>query len=107
TTQVAPVTGVSVTDLLAPATGEGYEGVLVTLTNVKVNTVGTGPNFITSLAQYPGNVAFKADDDIYRFVAADANQCYESITGIWTYNAFEDEYMFLPVAKGTGAGTCE
>ncbi len=106
--ELAPVTGKSVTELLAAQTGDGYEGVLVTLTNVKVVTVGTsGNNNITDLAQYPGNVAFKADDDIYRFVAGDANKCYASITGIWTYNAFDDQYMFLPRAVGTGTGTCD
>jgi hypothetical protein len=105
--QVAAVTGKTVSELLVPSTGEAYEGVLVTLTNVKVTTVGTmGNNFISDLAQYPGNVAFKADNDIYQVVAGDANKCFASITGIWTYNAFDDQYQFLPRAVGTGTGTC-
>ena len=105
--QVTPVTGQTVTSLLAPTTGEPYESVLVTLTNVKVNTVGMmANNFITDVAQYPGNVAFKADDDIYRFVTADADACYASITGFWSYNGFANTYLFIPTAVGTGTGTC-
>lgn len=104
---VAPVTGVSVSDLNAPATGEPYEGVLVTLTNVKLNTLGTSNNhYISDLAEYPGSIAFKADDDIYRFVAEDADACYAEITGVWSYNAFNDFYAFLPLAAGTGTGDC-
>ncbi|MDX2087171.1 MAG: hypothetical protein SFX73_04950 [Kofleriaceae bacterium] len=104
---ITPVTNQTVSTLLASGTGEPYESVLVTLTNVKVNTVGTSTNnYLTDLAQYPGATAFKADDDIYRFVTGDANACYASITGLWTYNAFEDQYMFLPLAAGTGTGNC-
>jgi hypothetical protein len=109
TTQVVPVTGQSVSSLLAAGTGEAYEGVLVTLTNVKVTTVGTSGNFnVSDLAQFPGtgSVAFKADDDIYRFVTGDMNACYASITGIWTYTPFDKRYQFLPTAVGTGTGVC-
>jgi hypothetical protein len=107
TGQVAPVTNRTVTELLTPTTGEKYEGVLVTLTNVKVTAVGTNSNNgVSDVAQYPGNVAFKADDDIFRLPAGDAGKCFASITGIWTYNAFADQYMFLPRSSGTGTGTC-
>lgn len=103
---VTPVPGQSVSDLLAAATGEPYEGVLVSLSNVKVSALGTDPNFIADLAQFPDNAAFKADDDIYRFVAGDLNQCFDSITGIWTYNPYDDRFVFVPTATGTGTGTC-
>ncbi len=106
TTAPVPVTGQSVTSLLA-TTGEPYEGVLVTLSDVKVTTVGTNGTFgVSDLAAYPGAVAFKADDDMYRFVAGDADDCYASITGIWTYTPFEMRYQFLPTDVGTGTGTC-
>lgn len=112
TAQVAPVTGQSVSNLLAAGTGEPYEGVLVTLTNVKVNTIGTSTNFyVSDLTYYPqsnmAGVPFKSDDDIYRFVTADMSACYASITGIWTYTPFDMRYQFLPTAVGTGTGTCQ
>jgi hypothetical protein len=109
TTQVVPVAGQSVSNLLAAGTGEPYEGVLVTLSNVKVETVGTsGSFFVSDLAQYPGtaSVPFKADDDIYQFVAGDMSSCYLAITGIWTYTPFDKRYQFLPTAVGTGTGNC-
>lgn len=109
TTQVVPVTGQSVSSLLAAATGEPYEGVLVTLSNVKVETIGTDTSFFVSdLAQYPGtaSVPFKADDDIYKFIVDDMSDCYQSITGIWTYTPFDKRYQFLPLAVGTGTGDC-
>lgn len=102
TTPPVPVTGVSVSGM-----DENYESVLVTLTNVKVNMVGSGSDYIADLAQYPGNLAFKADDDIYRIVAGDANACWASVTGLWSYNGFADTYVFLPLSAGTGTGTCQ
>jgi hypothetical protein len=109
TTQVVPVAGQSVSNLLAAGTGEPYEGVLVTLSNVKVETVGTdATHYVSDLAQYPGaaKVPFKADDDIYQFVDNDMGACYQSITGIWTYTPFDKRYQFLPLAVGTGTGDC-
>ncbi|MGE0396283.1 MAG: hypothetical protein AB7T06_06155 [Kofleriaceae bacterium] len=110
TAQVTPVTGQTVASLLADATGEPYESVLVTLTNVKVTTVAPSPmspSFgVSDLAQYPGNDAFKADDDMVIIPTADMDKCYASITGIWTYQVFENRYQFLPIALGTGTGTC-
>ncbi len=105
TTQPVPVTNQLVATLNVPATGEAYESVLVTLTNVKVVTVG-GTAGVSDVAQFPGNVPFKADDDMYLFVAGDANACYASITGIWNYNAFGNTYVFLPLGVGIGTGTC-
>ncbi len=117
TAQVTPVTGQTVTSLLAEATGEPYESVVVTLTNVRVTMASTGPNSptnpntpgnfgISDLAQYPGNVAFKADDEVLIIPMADTGKCYASITGIWTYTVFDNRYQFLPIAAGTGTGTC-
>ncbi len=103
-TPILPVVGQTVADLSQTATGEPYESVLVTLTNVKVTTLGVQPNYLSTLTQ--NGTAFKADDDIYRFVAADADKCYATITGLWTYSIFENAYGFLPTAAGTGIGTC-
>lgn len=99
------VAGKTASELLVASTGEPYESVLVTLTNVKVTTLGTSTNFYVSDLTQSGT-AFKADDDIYRLVTADMNACYATITGIWTYNLFDNVYMFLPLGPGTGTGVC-
>jgi hypothetical protein len=101
---VAPVTGQSVTTLSVAATGEPYESVLVTLTNVKVDSAtdnqGNPDYGVSMLSQYPGAHAFKADDDIHLLGAAAAGKCYGTITGIWTYSVYDSAYYFLPLAAG-------
>lgn len=107
TTPPVPVVGQTVADLNEAATGEPYESVLVTLTNVKVTTLGTSANFgVGTLTQYPGATVFKSDDDIYRFAAADLDMCFATITGFWSYSVYENSYIFLPIAVGTGTGAC-
>ncbi len=107
---ITPVSGQTVTALLADITGEPFESVLISLTNVKVVTAGTNggtPVFgVSDLAQFPGNLAFKSDDDLYRFVVADMSACYASITGIWTYTVYDDRFQFLQTGPGTLGGTC-
>jgi hypothetical protein len=98
------VTGQLAQDLLVAATGEPYESVLVTLTNVKVTVQGTSQNFgVGELEQ--GTTKFAIDDDIYRLPGA-AGTCYASVTGIWTYNVYNNVYAFLPTSKVDG-GTCD
>jgi predicted extracellular nuclease len=109
TTPIVPLTGKNVTELSA----EQYESTLVTLTNVKVKTVGTtsGANQTFGVGdadQYtsPGNaVTFKTDDDMYLFTPA--STCYSSVTGIWTYLSRNDAWGFLPMAAGTIGTTCQ
>lgn len=104
-----PVVGQTVDQLLMNATGEPYESVLVTLTNVKVTMVGNQANFnISDLSQKTTvSTAFKADDDIYRFVTADMGKCYSTITGIWTYSVFDNKYEFFPRATTIAGGTVD
>lgn len=91
--------------LAVAGSGEAFESVLVTLTNVKVMTVGDQANFgVGSLKQ--GTTTFLSDDDVFRLPAAELNKCYASITGLWTYQVFDNTYGFLPLAVGTGTGTC-
>jgi hypothetical protein len=116
TAQVTPVTGQTVASLIVEGTGEPYESVLVTLTNVLVTTASPGPmsptgdppgNYgISDLAHFPGNTTFKADDEVLIIPVADDDRCYASITGLWTYSVYEDRYQFLPIAAGTGTGSC-
>ncbi len=105
TTAPVPVAGQTAASLNDAPTGEPYEGVLVTLTNVKVTSLGTAATFgVGTLTQ--GATVFKSDDDAYQFLPAELNVCYASITGVWSYSAFDNAYIFLPTATGTGTGVC-
>ena len=98
-----PVTGLQASALVVAATGEPYESVLVTLENVKVTVPGTNASFyVGELAQ--AGTAFLSDDDIFRLLDP-VDTCYATITGIWTYNIFEDRYGLLPIST-TPNGTC-
>jgi hypothetical protein len=102
TTAPVPVSTQQASALLA---AEPFESVLVTLTKVKVVTIGSATFFVSAVSQKGTtvNTPFTADDDIYRFVAADMGKCYSTITGIWSYSVFDNTYIFLPRA-GTGTG---
>lgn len=101
------VTGKTAAELSVAATGEPYEGAMVSLTNVKVTVVGTtgmGGTFgVGSMQQ--GTTTFKTDDDIF-LVNSAVGTCFATVTGIWTYLPFENVYGFLPIAAGTGTGVC-
>ena len=93
--------------LVAAATGEPFESVLVTLTNVKVNALGdatpmTGNFGVGQLQQ--GATTFLSDDDIL-LLADPVGTCYASVTGIWTYQVFSNAYGLLPISTTPG-GTC-
>lgn len=102
---VAPVTNQTAATLTVAATGEPFESVLVTLTNVKVTAVGNQQNFGVGQMQQ-GATTFVTDDDVIRLLPAELDKCYASVTGIWSYSVFENAYSFLPLAAGTGTGTC-
>ncbi len=102
TTPPVPVVGQNAAALSVEATGEPYESVLVTLTNVKVTTLGNAGNFFVGTATQSGTM-FKFDDDMYRFGADDLNDCFATITGVWSYNVFDNVYVFLPRATGMPA----
>lgn len=92
-----PVTGLQASTLVEAATGEPYESVLVTLTDVKVNAVGNSANFYVGELQQ-GVTTFLSDDDVLRLLPDDTNKCFD-ITGIWTYQIFENAYGLLPITK--------
>lgn len=109
-------------------TGEPYEGVLVTLTNVKLKTLADSMNHVGTMNQGgAGGTDFKFDDSIFRIGEAGCtgtvnnpcppvravDTCWASITGIWSYNAFDNNWVFLPrkaasanAEDGTLNGTC-
>ena len=92
-----PVTTQTAATLNVAATGEPYESVLVKLAVVKVNNVGTMTNFYVGQLQQ-GVTTFLSDDDVLRLQAADVGKCFD-MTGIWSYNIFENAYAFLPITK--------
>ena len=108
---VVPVTGQTVATLSTASTGEPYEGVMVTLTNVKVNALGTNSTTMGEPGAFgigqmtQGGVSFQTDDDLF-LVNAAVDTCIGSITGIWSYSVYDDVYTFLPTSNGTGTGTC-
>ena len=87
--------------LVDPTTGESYESVLVTLTNVKVNALGTEANFGVGELQQ-GATPFLSDDDVLR-LDDPVNTCYATVTGIWTYQVFDDKYGLLPISTTVAA----
>jgi hypothetical protein len=104
TVTITPISGLAIATLTTAATGEQYEGVLVRLSNVKVTVLGNSGNFGVGQMQKDG-VQFATDDDIF-LVTSTVNTCFATIDGIWTYLPYQDAYGFLPLAVGTGTGTC-
>lgn len=98
-----PVANQTAATLATAGTGEPYESVLVTLTGVKVNDVGTSPNYNGQLQQ--GATTFASDDDILRLGAADMGKCF-TITGLWTYQVYLDSYALLPISKTETPAAC-
>lgn len=100
---VVPVTNQTAATLAEAATAEAHESVLVTLTNVKVTMQGNSGNFYVGELEQNGT-KFLSDDDILRLTDP-VNTCYASITGIWTYQIFENKYGLLPISRTPG-GVC-
>ncbi|HWO19449.1 MAG TPA: hypothetical protein VNO30_11765 [Kofleriaceae bacterium] len=100
---MVPVADQTAATLVAAATGEPYESVLVTLTNVKVSVAGTSTNFYVGELDQNGT-KFLSDDDILRLTDP-VGTCYAAITGIWTYQVFDNKYGLLPISKTPG-GVC-
>ncbi len=98
-----PVTNQTAADLVVAGTGEPYESVLVTLTNVKVITKQDPSAFGVGQMQQ-GATTFETDDDVLR-LTDDAGTCYASVTGIWSYQVFDNVYALFPISK-TDGGTC-
>jgi hypothetical protein len=92
---------VAATTLNDDTTGEPYESVLVTLTNVKITTIANAASFgVGSMTQ--GTEVFKFDDAIHRLAdAGTLDTCYATITGVWSYNVYDDFWVFLPHAAAT------
>ncbi len=98
------VTSQTAATLNVAATGEPYESVLVTLTNVEIVSTGSATFYVGSAQQ--GATTFLVDDDAFRLPEAEAGKCYASVTGFWSYQPFDDKYGFYPTAVGTGTGVC-
>jgi hypothetical protein len=103
---IAAVTDQNAATLMTDATGELYESVLVTLTNVEIKAVGDSMYHVGQMEQ--GSTTFKYDDDIFRIAEGASGDpvgtCYSSITGIWSYQVYDNVWYFLPVAAGNKVG---
>lgn len=92
-----PVTS-DIATLVDTVDGEPYEGVLVTLENVKVTDKIDDGGFITFELTQNGSVLL-AHDSIYRHTAGAIGDCYAKITGIFSTNTFDDVLSFLPTSE--------
>ncbi|MDB4956669.1 MAG: hypothetical protein JWO36_4238 [Myxococcales bacterium] len=103
-----PVTGQMASTLTTDAGGKPLIGSLITLTNVAVVTAGTAANHGTGSLKQAG-VTFESLADIIGMTglpASEVGKCYASITGIWTYDVFNNMYGLIPTGVGTGVGAC-
>lgn len=108
--------GQTIATLTVDATGEPYESVLITLDNVLLKTVGTMASFHVGTMKQ-GVTDFKFDDAIYQLgepggdvtpVFA-AGTCFDTITGVASYNVYDNNWVFYPIDEGTwdtAGGTC-
>lgn len=99
---VTPIADPDPSQLVVSATGEPFESVLVTFTNVKVTALGNpnaGGNFGVGELEV-GTTKFLTDDDIVLLPDA-VGTCYASITGIWTYQVFSNAYGLYPIVAPT------
>jgi hypothetical protein len=85
--------------------------VLITLDNVKLKTVADSMYHVGTMTQ--GATDFKFDDGSYRLVesgtgALPAGTCFDTITGIASYNVYDNNWVFYPVEQtiDTTGGTC-
>ena len=85
--------------------GEPYESVLVRFDDVEITTAANNASFYVGTMDQNG-ATFKFDDDIFQNTAA-ATTCYDTITGIWSYNTFDNNWVFFPIDAGdTVGGSC-
>ena len=98
-----PVLNQTAASLTVDANGEPMEGVLIQMANVRVTALGTTANNFVSTVRQSGT-DFKADDDAYRWAAGDLNKCYSTINGFWSYNVYDNTWIFLPRLSPTGTG---
>jgi hypothetical protein len=99
-TTVTPIAGETAAQL---STDHSYVGSLVTLTNVKLTSVVDAAHYVDQAQQ--ASTMFFTDDDIFR-ITDTPPVCYSTITGIWSYQVFNNGFALLPTAAGTPGGTC-
>ena len=103
-----PVATQTAATLTVAATGRPYVGSLVQLANVKIVAAPDPNNHnIAMMSQTVGTTVtmFEAEADIFTLTGA-ATTCYLSMTGIWTYDVYNNTYALEPTADGTGTGVC-
>lgn len=91
---LVPLTAITTGVIGSIVDGEPYEGVLVTLTGLKVTTIGTSDSTLTDTS----DKTISLDNDIFDYSGAPfaADVCYASITGIASLNTLDDKRTLLP-----------
>ncbi len=104
---VTPLLAQTAANLSIDANGKLMVGTLVQMTNVAVVTIGTTANHFAGTMKQAGTT-FEYQSNILTtdYVAADV-KCYASVTGIWTYDVYNNAYSLQPLQGGAvGTGTC-
>ena len=104
---VTPAVNQSAATLIQDANGKPMVGSLVEMTNVAVVTLGTAANHgAGSLKQNGTTFEYQSDILAAYLPAAEMGKCYATVTGIWSYDVFNNAYSLEMLAAGTGTGTC-
>lgn len=104
-----PIVNQHASTLNVAATGRPYVGSLITLSNVKIVSAPDPQNHNNAtLSETVATTAtqFEAMADIHVLTGA-AGTCYLTMTGIWTYDVYNNKYAFEPTGEGTGTGVCQ
>ena len=105
---IVPLVGQHASALNVSATGRPYVGTVVTIANVKIMTAPdpNNHNNATLTETVTGTATqFEALADAHVLTGA-AGTCYATMTGVWTYDVYNDKYAFEPTGEGVGTGVC-
>jgi hypothetical protein len=106
---ITAVTTQSAATLTVAATGRPYVGSMVTLPNVKIVSAPDPANHNNAMLSSTPNggttaTMFEAAADAHVLTGA-AGTCYLTMTGIWTYDVYNNTYALEPTGEGTGTST--
>jgi hypothetical protein len=87
-----PLSGVIINTLSITATGEPYESVLVTLSNLRCRRCRATTGDLTVAP------TIVMDDDVFDYAAATCpiGTCFSTVTGVMGVNVFDDERRIFP-----------
>ena len=104
---VTPLPAQTAANLSIDANGKPMIGTLVQMANVAVVTVGDASAHSAGTMKQAGTT-FEYQSNILTtdYAAADV-KCYATVTGIWSYDVYNNAYSLQPLQGGAvGTGTC-